>query len=131
MSPGENSELVAYRFQRAKEALAEAEVQLQNEFWNLAVNRLYYACFYAVSSLLASKEIYIKTHAGAKTMFGLHFVKPGIIHEEQGDFYARVFGMRQSGDYEDFCDYEQEDVVDLVKPAKELVNTIESILFKQ
>src|ERR1700739_2549178 len=113
MSPKENQELVQYRFGKAKETFAEAEAQIKNELWNVAVNRLYYACFYAVSALLASKEIYTKTHAGAKQMFSLHFVKTGIVNKEHGDFYTEIFSMRQSGDYEDYCDYEEEDVVTL------------------
>jgi len=105
-------------------------VQLKNEFWNLAVNRLYYACFYAVGSLLASKEIYVKTHSGTKQMFGLHFVTTGIIDEQTSKFYTQIFSLRQSGDYQDFCDYEEEDVKELVAPAKELINKIEQVLYK-
>ena len=63
-------------------------------------------------------------------MFGLHFVKTGIINERFHKFYTDLFSMRQSGDYEDFCDYEEEDVLELVAPAKELITAIEKILYK-
>jgi uncharacterized protein (UPF0332 family) len=95
------------------------------------VNRLYYACFYAVSALLASKEIYSKSHSGIKQMFGLHFVTTGIIDEKLSKFYTKIFSLKQSGDYEDFCDYEKADVLELIEPAKELVNKIEQILYKK
>jgi len=131
MSPKENEELVKYRFDKAKETLAEAEVQIKNKLWNVGVNRLYYACFYSVNALLASREIYTKTHSGAKQMFGLHFIKTGIIKEELSDFYTEVFSMRQSSDYEDYCDYEEEDVVPLFGPAREFIKTIEQILYKK
>lgn len=128
MSPKENEELIRYRFGKAKEALMEVQSQIVNKFWNLAVSRLYYACFYAVSALLATKNVYTKTHSGAKTMFGLHFVKTGIVNEEQNQFYIMLFSMRQDGDYEDYCDYEEGDVVELLEPAREFINTIERIL---
>jgi len=131
MSPKENEELVRYRFEKAKETFVEAEVQLKNEFWNLAVNRLYYACFYAVSALLASKEIYAKTHSGTKQMFGQHFVKNGTIDQKSSDFYTKIFSLRQSGDYQDFCDYEKPDVMELIAPAKDLINKIEAVLYKK
>lgn len=35
-----------------------------NKKWNSAVNRLYYAVYYAVSALLVKNEIEAKTHAG-------------------------------------------------------------------
>ncbi len=64
--------------ERANDTLNEIGILLQNQFYNNAVNRLYYACFYAVSALLVSKEIQSKTHSGTKQMFGLHFVKLGL-----------------------------------------------------
>lgn len=40
-----------YRLQRAKETMDEVESHIENKFWNAAVNRMYYACFYAVGAL--------------------------------------------------------------------------------
>jgi len=130
MSTKENEELVKYRFEKAKETFAEAEVQLKNGLWNFTVNRLYYACFYATRTLLASKEIYTKTHSETRQMFSLHFVKSGIINEQFNKFYTEIFSMRQSGDYEDYCDYEEEDVTPLFAPAKDFINAIEQVLYK-
>ncbi len=44
-----NKELVLYRLQRAHETLADARILADAGRWNPCVNRLYYACFYAVS----------------------------------------------------------------------------------
>ncbi len=43
--------LVAYRMQRSRETLQESKVMLREEFYNAAVNRMYYACYYAVMAL--------------------------------------------------------------------------------
>ena len=80
---------------------------------------------------LQKKQIYTKTHAGAKQMLGLHFVKSNEISKTLNDFYIKIFSMRQSGDYEDFCDFEEEDVLELIEPAKEFVSRIEQVLSKQ
>lgn len=32
--------------------IAEIEVLIENKLWNTAINRMYYACFYAVGALL-------------------------------------------------------------------------------
>ena len=45
-------DLINYRISRAFETIKEAESMIENEFWNASINRLYYACFYAVSGLL-------------------------------------------------------------------------------
>lgn len=45
-------DVVRYRLQRAREALEDARVLANAGRWSACVNRLYYACFYAVSALL-------------------------------------------------------------------------------
>ena len=41
-------ELIQYRLNRAKDTLNEVNLLVENKLWNTAVNRLYYACYYAV-----------------------------------------------------------------------------------
>jgi uncharacterized protein len=129
MTDREKAELVEYRWKSAKETLQEVKPLMNIKLWNTCVNRLYYACFYAVSALLAQNDILTKTHSGSLKMFSLHFLKSGIINEDTGVFYSKIFSMRQNADYEDFFDYEQEDVEALITPANELINEIEKILF--
>lgn len=49
-------DVVRYRLQRAREALEDARVLANASRWSACVNRLYYACFYAVSALLLQDE---------------------------------------------------------------------------
>lgn len=106
----------------------EVSLHIENSLWNTAVNRLYYACYYAVIALLAKNEINVQTHTGVRQMFGLHFVKSGKITKESGKFFSDIFDKRQTGDYDDFIDYSKEEVLDLVGPAKNLIIEIEGIL---
>lgn len=108
--------------------MADVDVLVQNKMWNMSVNRLYYACFYAVSSLLAHISVFTKTHTGTRQMFGLHFVKEGKISPASSIFYGEIFDKRHKGDYEDFMDFAEDDVLVLVAPAKKLISEIESIL---
>lgn len=55
LTPEQRSDLVAYRFERAHEAIAEARYLREGGYFNAAVTRLYYACFYAAQGLLASE----------------------------------------------------------------------------
>ena len=131
MSSQEKEEVVKYRLQKAKETLAETYILIENKLWNVAINRLYYACFYAVSALLADMDIYSKTHSGTRQMFNLHFVKTGMIDDLSNKFYSEIFDRRHKGDYDDFVDYEKDDVIMLVHPAIKLISTIEEILYKK
>ncbi|HEV7346778.1 HEPN domain-containing protein [Telluribacter sp.] len=128
MKSQDRIELSKYRIRRARETFGEVSILIENRLWNTAVNRLYYACYYAVIALLIRNEISVNTHAGVRQMFGLHFVKTGIIDNELGKFYSNIFTTRQSADYEDYLDFSEEDVLDLLKPADELIQKIEELL---
>jgi len=104
MNEKDRQDLVQYRISKARETLDEVSLHVQNELWNTAMNRLYYACYYAVAALLISKDIKVTTHAGARQMFGFHFIKSGLIDKDLGKFFSDLYDMRQKGDYEDFVD---------------------------
>ena len=80
--------------------------------------------------LLVEKDIHAQTHSGVRQMFGLHFVKSGLIDKGSGKFYTDIFDLRQTGDYDDYIDFKKEDVLDLIGPANELISKIERILSK-
>jgi len=131
MKDQDKAELVKYRLTRARETYNEVSILVKNELWNTAVNRLYYSCFYAVIALLADQEIEAQSHSGVRQMFGLHFIKTGKIDPETGRFLARLFDLRQTGDYDDFIDFDKEKVMELLEPANNLISTIESVLGKE
>lgn len=130
MNQEERHELVKYSITKARETFNEVNLHVENKLWNTAVNRLYYACYYAVIALLIDKDIHAQTHSGVRQMFGLHFVKAGLIDKESGRFYTDIFDMRQTGDYDDYIDFNKEDVLDLIGPANELISKIEILLSK-
>jgi len=122
--------IVKYRMLRANETLREIDILIENQLWNTAVNRLYYACFYAVNALLLSKEIKAQTHAGVRQMFGLYFIKNELIDKELGRYYSNIFDKRITGDYDDFIDYKKSDVLALLKPAQDLLQEIDKLIRK-
>ncbi|KAF0201323.1 MAG: putative conserved protein related to C-terminal domain of eukaryotic chaperone [Bacteroidetes bacterium] len=128
MSFADKSDLIKYRLTRAKETLGEIHLHVENELWNTAVNRIYYACFYSVSALLLKHNINATTHSGVRQMFGLHFIKTGIIPKESGKFFSDIFDMRQTGDYDDFVVFDKEDVISMLIAADKLIIEIENLL---
>lgn len=128
MNKASNDDLVKYRLSKYRELLGEIEIHIEHELWHTAINRLYYACYYAVSALLLSKNIKPHTHGGVRQMLGLHFIKQGIIREGLGKFYSDLFDKRQTSDYDDFVQITKEDVYDMYPNAKELITQIDKLL---
>lgn len=71
LSPEHRVALIQYRFERAYKTLEEADYMRVGNYFNAAINRLYYACFYAATGLLIAKGIEAGTHNGVKTMLSL------------------------------------------------------------
>ncbi|MDX1943079.1 MAG: HEPN domain-containing protein [Saprospiraceae bacterium] len=121
-------DLIHYRIERARETLEEVETLIELRFWNTAVNRLYYACFYAVSALLLQENIKAQTHAGVRQMLGLHFIQTNKLSRDLGRFYSDLYDKRQTGDYDDFVEFDEATVLDLLQSAREFVTAVKSLI---
>jgi uncharacterized protein (UPF0332 family) len=86
--------------QRAHEMLEVSERNLEDGFHTSAVNRAYYAVFYAACAVLASEGLSRSKHSGVVAAFRRHFIKPGTIEAEYGDIYGRVMDDRHLSDYD-------------------------------
>lgn len=114
---------VEYRLAKSKETLDEVQTHIKNKFWNTAVNRMYYACFYAVSALLIKDGIEVSSHSGVRLKFGQLYVKTGKIDKELAKHYTNLYDKRLRGDYNDFFEFTEDDVK-VLYPASELLITI-------
>jgi len=122
--------VVQFRMEKAKNTYSEIALLVENALWQTAANRLYYACYYAVSALLIQNAIEVRTHHGAINQLGLHFIKTGLVSEENGDLYKRLFELRQTGDYSDWMIVKEENIKPLIEPANDFINSIEQLIFK-
>ena len=124
----QRADIVKYRLENAFNTLSEVESHRENGFYNTAVDRLYYACYYAARAILTAYHIETKSHEGVRQQLGLNFVLTGKISEEQGRFYSRLFSKRTTGDYDDFINHTLETVDELYPQAQAFVNTIADLL---
>ncbi len=115
---------ISYRLKRADEAYDEALFLVQKKRWNTIVNRLYYACFYAVIALLLKNNIKVNTHRGTLNQFSLHFIKTNKIDIEFGTLYSQLFDFRQKGDYGDMFDFTEEQVSPLIDHVSHFLKEI-------
>ena len=128
MTAYHRDDYIRYRIERAKETLVEVEKHIENCFWNTAVNRLYYACFYAVSALLLKNNIEVSSHSGVRQKFGQLFVKTEKFDKDLAKHYADLFEKRNKGDYNDFFDFDEEAVANLYPLSVEFINAIAKLL---
>ncbi|TSA44540.1 MAG: HEPN domain-containing protein [Deltaproteobacteria bacterium] len=126
----ETATLIRYRLDRAFESIDEARLLLQNGHLHSAVNRLYYACFYAVSGLLLTEELSSAKHSGTMALFERHWVKTGKVPRELGILYRRLFNRRQKGDYDDLVKFLRDDIETWIGEVKTFVAAISYLIQK-
>ncbi len=117
-------EIIKHRIRRAEETLKEAEVMANIKHWNTCINRLYYACFYAINALLLKNNLSSSKHTGVRSHFNKHFILTGNIPKEYGRLYNLLFKYRQQSDYEDFFEIEKEIVEDWIKQSKIFIDIV-------
>ncbi len=122
------SDLINHRLQRASEALEDARILAKAARWNTCVNRLYYACFYAVSALLMQQDLSSSKHTGIRSLFNRHYVKTGKVTKEMAQIYNDLFERRQESDYLDFIHFKESQVCPWISKAEVFIKHIASFI---
>jgi uncharacterized protein (UPF0332 family) len=120
--------LINYRIARAKDTMDDAHILADKEKWNSAINRLYYAAYYAVIAVLIRDDLKPTTHNGAKSNFSEYFIKTGKIDKELGKIFSQLFTWRQKGDYDDLFNFDKDIVLPYFESVKKLISVVERLI---
>ena len=58
----------------------------------------------------------------------MYYIKENKVDKSFIKIYGNLFNMRQRGDYEDWVIIEEEDIMPLLEPAKQFIETIENLI---
>jgi len=124
----EERALIAYRISRAREAIEEARILFDAGHINAYVNRLYYACFYATSAWLLTRNLSTSKHGYLRSLLHKELVKTGLLPPEMGEHFDLLFNNRQKGDYADMVVFEANKVAGWRAPTETFVSRIEGLI---
>jgi hypothetical protein len=130
MNPSSYNEAVK-ALDKAEDALRSAVYDLEGGFLLATANRAYYACYYCMTALLYTKEVYSKTHQGIRVKFSELFIKTGIFPLEVSDSLALLFDTRQEADYDLDADITVEEASNLIEKAREFVHLTKKYFSEQ
>lgn len=77
-------------------AIRTGHLALNDEDFSAAVNRAYYAMFYAANALLATKGLERSKHSGVIAAFRQHFVKTGIVSMSSSRYFGEALETPRS-----------------------------------
>ena len=81
MKNHDSCELCRYRLRQAEDTIAEATLLQNAGHYRGAVNRAYYAMFYAIQVLVVQNNVKVSKHSGIISYFDREFVKSGIFEK--------------------------------------------------
>jgi uncharacterized protein (UPF0332 family) len=128
LKPEQLEELLRYRMDQAGETLREAEILLGESALRGAINRAYYAMFYALLALLATKQLGTSKHSGALGLFDREFVKTGLFPRELSRSLRLAFTLRQTHDYKEMTEVDELTAKSTLTDAKTFVEAVETYL---
>lgn len=110
--------------EKAEQALTSAGHLITCGDANGAINRLYYACFHALTAgLFHTGRQYVK-HAGLRSAMHQHLVRTGVLSDEMGVFYSQLFDSRHAADYDVQITFGLDDARNRVSAARRFVDTM-------
>jgi uncharacterized protein (UPF0332 family) len=127
-TPRVNKDDIVVCLSSADERLKSARVLLEAGQFRDSISRSYYALLDAVCALLFSKGLVAKSHEGAVRLFGLHFVKPGIIDKKYSRYFHLLLEEREDADYERRKIFSQIDAKEALGDAQEFVELVRNLL---
>ncbi len=114
--------------EKSHRILDQANDMVEQMRWDMAANRLYYACYHMLQGLFISHGLSAKSHDGSLTHLGQDFIMQGIVDKKFGRFFSRMVQLRQKADYNCVADVSEEEVKEMAPMAKEFVETIEKLM---
>jgi len=117
-------ELIELRMQQAGETLREAQVLAAEHAARGAINRAYYAMFYAVLAVLAAKGLGSSKHSGVISLFDREFVKPGDLPKELSRSLHLAFERRQQADYGELAHFDEPTVTLVIEEANTFIQDV-------
>jgi len=123
-----HAEQAQERMARAERALASASLLAASDQSEAAINRAYYAAFYAASALLAAQGLESSKHQGVLSLFDREFVLGGLVERKHGRALHELFRARSEADYGFFVEFDSTTVGALIGSARDLVEVAHELL---
>lgn len=121
-------EAVRYWWKMAQASLEAARREADAESLTFAINRLYYAAFYAVSAALLERNIVFKRHAGVRSALHKELIRGGELGPEWGRVYEHLFEDRQGGDYFPFAPFSPVYVQEKIEQTEAFLEAIRPLI---
>jgi len=131
MTPEEKMSHIQYCFERARRALDDAKTLFEKNSREGAMNRIYYAMFYAVSALALATGYSTSKHSSLLGWFNKTMIHTGLLPESEGLLFRKSFESRLQGDYGDQIQLDFDTVKELLLKTEPFIDTLRRLTFER
>lgn len=129
MIPEQDREsLINYRLSQADETIELARFLIDSKKIIVAVNRIYYGMYYALTALALKYKFETSKHQQLIGWFNKDFVATKSVDAKFGKFVRNAFQNRNKGDYDAFIEFSPEEVELMLLDMIEFIDEIKAII---
>lgn len=121
-------DLCEYRIASALETMETAKWCVDNKHYKDAINRCYYAVFYAVKAVLALESVDFKRHKDVVAYFNKNYIATDKFPRAVGKRLANLQRKRENSDYDDFFIASLEETEKQLESAEDIIEEIQKYL---
>ena len=115
---------------KARKKVATAKTNLDNDQYDDAVSRTYYAVFHAISAALLSQGLHFSSHGQTIGAFNREFIKTKKFPSSFSKTIKKLFRERQIGDYDVQSSLDADIAKEDLEKAEKIIDACESYLVK-
>ena len=104
-------------------AWEEANILLEQQKYDGAVSRAYYAAFHYACAALLTKGLEAQSHRGVQRLFHLHFIRTKIFSDRVGVLLSHAQKAREEADYYPEVSFGKEIAHERVQEVEEFLKT--------
>jgi uncharacterized protein len=128
MKDEDRKALIKHRISKANDAIRDVEFLIKSKKPLLAINRIYYGIFYILSALSLKHDYQTSKHQQLIGWFNKEFVASGKLDPKYGKIIHNAYKNRSTGDYDDFAEFDEEEVKDSFEEMKEFIAAVRAML---
>lgn len=113
---------------KAKENLEASVMLIGQEYYDIAISRLYYSMFYCAETVLLEDNLTFSKHSSVIAAFGQHFAKTGRLPQELHRILIEAQDLRNLSDYDLMAVLNQEAAESLLAKAQTFLQAVSEFL---
>lgn len=131
ITENDRESLIDYRLKQALETIELAKFLVMSEKFIIAVNRIYYGMYYALTALALKNKFETSKHGQLIGWFNKEYISTKKLDSKYGKILRNAYQNRTKGDYDAFVSFSKEEVESMLSEMIDFIEEIKRLLEKQ